>query len=191
MLPVGLLMIYFFLATAFCGVPVIMLEKVGVLLGIRRAFYLGKVRFWRVFGFFIGVTFIVRLIQLTLGVIAVLIVGTSFSPSSMFFPTSPEATALGTALSTIISILTAPILPIGFTLMYYDTRIRVEGLDIILQAVDSPEPHPREVASPVPPSLFNRQDALNIVLLVVGSFAICCGCYALLLGLALAATSTL
>jgi hypothetical protein len=59
---------------------------------------------------------------------------------------------IDTALSTFISIFIVPMLPIGLTLLYYDTRTRYEGLDIASgawQAGRHPVTWPRRQEAPV------------------------------------------
>ena len=36
--------------------------------------------------------------------------------------------------TTLVSLVVGPLLPIGITLLYYDLRVRKEGLDLELQA---------------------------------------------------------
>ena len=43
-------------------------------------------------------------------------------------------------MNTIIDVFIAPIWPVALTLLYYDTRVRVEGLDIALRTVNVPDP---------------------------------------------------
>ena len=58
------------------------------------------------------------------------------------------AQLINTLASAIINVLILPLFPISMTLLYYDTRTRVEGLDLALAALDKPDPRPADIASP-------------------------------------------
>ncbi len=154
--------VVFYLAIAgfFYIVPILTLENVGASFGISRALALGKARFWPSFGLVAGITLIVFIITAAIGALAGVLLGVSggvFSASS-----TPIL-----LLNLVLTIFAAPIQPIALTLMYYDTRVRVEGLDIAMGSVTRPNPTPADVASP--PStgpLLKGQDFVNILILI-------------------------
>jgi hypothetical protein len=153
------------------AIPTITLERVGFLLGIRRAMVLAKQRFWRNFWFMIGILVIGWVIVIAFGQFTEFVLGSSTHGDTLIM-----------VIDLAIEIFTIPILPIGLTLMYYDTRIRVEGLDLALMTVESPDPRPSDVPSPVAAYAFlTGQDVRNMVILALGIFAIGCGLYLLLL----------
>lgn len=159
-------LIYVGLALYFFVVPVLTLENVGVGRGLRRALLLGKIRFWRAFRLALGISLITFLINLAFSTFTPLLLGLDSSDSNVI----ERLVDLG------VSIFLAPILPIGLTLLYYDTRIRTEGLDIALQTLDKPDPRPRDVISPPAKGpLLNRTDFKNMFLLVAGMIGIVCG----------------
>jgi hypothetical protein len=163
------LLFYYGLALYFFLVPVMVLERTGPGLGTNRAQYLGRVRFWPTLGFvfviwLVWVSSTRRLVQL----------------ACWWGATVEGAIAVETVLSPR-SPFSSPIMPIGLTLMYYDARIRVEGLDFALQSVDSPEPRPSDVESPHPAErLITGRDLANTFLLTAGLVALGCGLWALL-----------
>jgi hypothetical protein len=166
------LVLYFFL------VPVLVLEPVGAVFGLQRATFLGRVRFWPTMGFVFAIYLVMLVINIALGS-AVGVVSTL--PSG-------QGTAFQTILNLVTTILITPIMPIGLALMYYDVRIRVEGLDLALQTVDKPDPRPSDVPSPEPQmGWITGRDLLNTVMLVGLWIALACGLFALMaavLGLA-------
>src|SRR5262249_16057057 len=75
-------------------------------------------------------------------------------------------------LNTATQIFLTPVLPIGLTLLYHDTRNRLEGLDFALQALGRPDARPSDVASPELRLALNSRDWLNIAIIVGVSIAI-------------------
>jgi MFS family permease len=142
-------------------VQVLTLERTDVRRGLSRAWYLARARFWQVAGFMLLVGIITLVVTLVLSALQQLFLG-GLTTNVVFNVIS----------NLVVSIIVAPVLPIGLTLMYYDTRVRVEGLDIALNAVDSAEPRPSDVASPRPTQLLNGRDAGNIVVLTLFLFGI-------------------
>jgi hypothetical protein len=172
-LPVLLLpfLLYYGLALYFFLVPVIVLERAGPGLGTNRAQYLGRVRFWPTLGFAFVIWLVMLIIRSALGSAGLLVGSATFEGAS----------TLNTVLSLAVSIFILPIMPIGLTLMYYDARIRVEGLDFALQSVDSPEPRPSDVDSPYPAArLITGRDIVNTILLTILVIAVGCGLVVLL-----------
>lgn len=149
-------------------IPVLVLERVGTLEGLSRAWALAKARFWPMFGLFVLVTLITYLISVALNVVNNLITRGGISAANF-----TTATIIQTVLQSLTTIFIEPILPIGFTLMYYDARVRLEGLDIALQNVETPEPRPSELPSPPPPGeTFSRDDFINMGIVSVGTIIV-------------------
>ena len=134
-------------------VPTIILENVQAAQGLRRSFALAKARFWPVFWLTIAVVIITSLVQL---VFSLNILGIA------------DSLLAQTIIGAVYNIIVAPVMPIALTLMYYDTRIRLEGLDMGLAAVDSPTPRPADVPSSDLDVQFRRDDFVTIVVLSVG-----------------------
>jgi hypothetical protein len=167
----GFGLVLYILLTLYAFItPVLVLERIGALDGIGRAWALAKARFWPTFGLFVLVTVITYVLGFALNLINNLITRGAISPAS--FTTAAIAETILQALSTIVI---APILPIGFTLMYYDARIRLEGLDIALQNVETLEPRPSDIASPPPPGeTFSRDDLINMGIVSFGTLILGC-----------------
>jgi hypothetical protein len=80
--------------------------------------------------------------------------------------------ALQIVLQAIVSIFLAPVLPVALTLMYYDTRVRVEGLDIALQSVGKPDPRPADVMSPPAHGFMTGRDYGNVGIMCGAIFSL-------------------
>lgn len=153
---------YIGIATYALLAPVLVLENVGTSFGVNRAWSLGKARFWTVFGIVLAIyviSFVIELAFTTAAQWAVLQVARSASPMTQ--------QVISTLFATAIGIFLVPLLPIGVTLVYYDTRTRVEGLDIALQSVGKPDARPWDVASPAGGAGLSSADWRNIVILTV------------------------
>ena len=114
--------------------PVVVLENLGIIDSLKRAWELGKLRFWWVFGYLF-------LLGLLTGVI---IVGPAFLIGAIIplimGNTNPVIQSI--IQQSVSLVLTAVFLPIRFaaiTLMYFDLRIRFEGFDLMVLASNDDE----------------------------------------------------
>ncbi len=104
------------------------LEEEGPLGGIGRSWSLTKGSFWRVLGG-IGLAWLLLFVamfglQMLIGILAALTGG------------QKAVLAVTVVLGSLGSVMVYPIIPIVTTLMYYDLRVRREGLDLELMADD-------------------------------------------------------
>ena len=159
---------YIGIATYAFLAPVLVLENVGASFGLNRSWALGKARFWMVVAVWAAIAVISFVISLAFTAAAEWLI------SQVIPPTTSTMTiqVINTVLSTFISLFTVPLLPIGFTLLYYDTRTRLEGLDIALQALGNPNARPWDVVSPSGGAGLNSKDWVNIIILTVGAVVI-------------------
>ncbi len=150
--------------------PVLILERTGLSRGLKRAWVLGKARIWPVSGLILAVVILTSIISFGLSLSQQAITRQTIASATSYSTTS----MLQLVVQTIIAIFVAPILPIGLTLMYYDTRVRLEGLDIALSSVNTPEPRPSDVASPEPaPGWFmSGKDFTNLGIFAVGALVV-------------------
>lgn len=151
-----IVLIYYFLSYIFFSTQVFILEDVGINMGFSRALALARARFWPNFVLFGSV----YLMASILGLLYVF-VGVWYTKGNFNY----NSPALHSAVM-ISTILLTPILPIGSTLLYYDSRIRLEGLGSALESLTLPEPRINNLVSPPPclPSIVG-QDAINILAL--------------------------
>jgi len=133
-------------------VPTIILENVSAGRGLRRSFALAKARFWPVLWLTVAVTIITALVQLLFSIV----------------PNLGDSALMQTIISSGYTVVVAPIMPIALTLMYYDTRIRLEGLDMGMAAVESDTPRPADVPSSELNIQFARDDFTTVLTLSIG-----------------------
>lgn len=111
-------------ATAL-ATPALMLERSGVLAGLRRGWQLAKPSFWRVFGIYF--------LTMILGFAVSSILAMPVSVAMFFLP--PTGIIIAQAISTAIaSALITPFTAGVLALVYIDIRIRREGLAAELAA---------------------------------------------------------
>jgi hypothetical protein len=147
--------------------PVLVLEDVSTSFGINRAWALGKARFWTVFGVILAIAVISFVIQFAFTAAAEWVILQVIPPTSL-----TTLDIVSTLLSTFIGIFLVPLFPIGLTLLYYDTRTRVEGLDIALQSLGRPDARPWDVTSPAGGAGLTSKDWANIAILTIGALII-------------------
>ena len=125
----GMVAWYFWISTrTLLATPALMLEKLSVKAGLVRGWRLSRGSFWRLLGIYLLTTIIV-------GVVASIIVGpvsmiaTLVSSNPFSDPLALAITGVGSVLG---SVLTTPFTAAVVALLYIDTRVRREGLDVEL-----------------------------------------------------------
>lgn len=155
--------IYFIIAIQFMLLPVIVLEAAPPVLGINRAWSLGKQRFWR--GMSLGI--LMALIPFTLTISFAGVAEFGYGPLRDAGQ-SNLVIILQTLVNNILSVFVAPLSPIAYTIFYYDTRVRLEALDIAYAISDKPDPRPADIDNVKPSGrMFRSQDIANIGLLLL------------------------
>jgi hypothetical protein len=120
------------LAVAFSvGVPVLLLERMGPWASLRRSFQLVRGRWWATAGaLVVG--------YLLIAVIGALLQGVIMVVPSVLADGNTLVSALGAVVGgTVASALTTPYSAAVVTLVYFDLRVRKEGLDLQLLAADA------------------------------------------------------
>lgn len=163
-------------------VPVLVLERTDLTTGMKRAWMLAKARVWPVLGLMGAVTLINWILGQAITWTGLFMTRQTIAPASF-----GASQALQILVQAIVQIFLAPVLPIGLTLLYYDARIRLEGLDIALQSANVPDPRPEDVPSPEPPPgwFMSSDDYRNVGLFMIGGIVIMgliCGLSFLLVG---------
>ena len=124
-----------FVAMAFAAFvsQAVVLENRGVTGAISRSFHLAAGHFWRVLGMMCLLALITGM--LSGGLSAVIQVAALFLPKmSDVAAQQVRDYVISQVTQSLASILLAPLSPIATTLMYYDLRVRREGLDIEAEA---------------------------------------------------------
>lgn len=169
------LIVYGALAGGAFLVPVFMLEQISVQRGLSRTWSLGKTRIWPI----IGVTAITFLISF----LADLLIAVLLSGLADRSPVMTSTDTIITVVDVVVSSLVAPVVPIAFTLLYYDARVRVEGLDIALRAAPNLTPADHALAAgqsggqsgqtqTTQTRFIASEDLLNIALVCMGTFVL-------------------
>lgn len=109
--------LYVFLR-CYAVIPALLIEEIGAIDALRRSWALSRQRKGAVFLTYLLIMVIVMLLGAAIGVAA--LVGQSL--------------VLVTVLQGLVNIVTYPLFAIATVLLYYDARIRDEGLDIQLMA---------------------------------------------------------
>ncbi|MCC6615256.1 MAG: hypothetical protein IT320_17410 [Anaerolineae bacterium] len=154
--------------------PVLILENISAVSGVNRAGALGRMNFWKNFGV---VTLVIVLTNAAQFAIVAL---TQSYVSQNGLPVSPTMQLVQSAVNAFFGIFLVPFIPIVLTLLYFDTRIRFEGLAVALQTLDKPNARTWDVAAPIRKSGLQGKDWRNIAILIVGALVL-----ALLFGTAL------
>lgn len=134
---VGFVLVFFLLLVTAAGAvavftlfatvtPAIMLEHRGPLAALGRSVSLVRRRYWPTLGRVLLVVLLVGLVSQALSLLAL---PTELLPGGVAY----------VAASTLVGIVTAPLLPIALALIYLDLRVRTEGLDLHA-ALDRPGP---------------------------------------------------
>jgi hypothetical protein len=108
------------------AVPAIVVEDLGATEGIGRSWSLVGGRRWPILGVFVVLYIVLFIVSALLGL---LINGLFFSGLG-----SRASVLVSGLVSTAAQVVTAPLLAIGITVVYFDQRVRKEGFDIELLA---------------------------------------------------------
>ena len=121
--------------------PVVVLERQGGFGAFRRAWDLGRSRFWWLLGFAFVIFLLGQLLVTAPVYLISLVMGMLLGNAQL----DPQMLALiNTTISTLMSIATSLLyLPLSITattVVYFDLRVRFEGLDLALQAASETDP---------------------------------------------------
>ncbi|MFN8376915.1 MAG: hypothetical protein U0694_29080 [Anaerolineae bacterium] len=157
-----MVLIYVWLALFSLLPPTIVLERASVGLALRRAWSLGKARVWQILGITVAIGLINYIITLGLTTALGLFVPDT---SSLTLDAGDIATLI---IQFVVTIVVSPVIPIAFTLLYYDARVRVEGLDIALQNSPIANARPADLDSPQPTdTLVSGRDFGSMVMMAI------------------------
>lgn len=159
--------------------PVIILERQKAWSAIRRAWELARRRFWRMFGFMV----LLYILDMTIfvGPFLLVLIGLQFVTDPLTEIVNPGLLPI---LAIVITMLVTVLLQVFYlafqwtstTLMYFDLRIRSEGLDLALQANATETGDPDEVLAQAPPvektSLITWKEAGYLAIICIGIIAL-------------------
>ena len=111
----------FYMMVIFCFyVPIVLLENLSGFSALRRSYALVKGAFWRISGRIFVITLLTLIMAIAVLTPGIILVGT-------------RTVIFSTLFRVVLSII-SPLLSIGFTLLYFDQRVRREGFDLWLAA---------------------------------------------------------
>ncbi len=131
--------LWFWLAVRWSvAVPALLAEQIGPRAALGRSWALVRGRWWRTFAIFIVFGLLLEVLSLAVGYIfqALASGAPSLSVEARF--------TLQQAGSGLTGALVSPVLYIGWTLLYFDLRVRKEGFDLeqLAQQTSRPAPEP-------------------------------------------------
>jgi hypothetical protein len=161
------LIAYISIALGSLVVPVFVLERTGIGLGLRRSWNLAKRRFWMLFGIVALTTIVSFLSGLFVGLVA------------------QNSLPLNIIFQSLVNIALVPLVPIANTLVYYDARVRYEDLEGALNSIEKPDARPADIDSPsYSGSFMEGGDFTNLAIMTALLFVVI-----ILLGIVSIATS--
>jgi hypothetical protein len=104
------------------AVAAMMAEDIGPINGMRRGWNLVGGMWWRTFGIVIVLAILQIVINLALGLLVTIILSVGLSGDLRL--------AVSAIASTLLGAVVSPIFTIGLVLLYFDLRVRKEGLDL-------------------------------------------------------------
>jgi hypothetical protein len=164
--------------------PIVVLENHGAMASVRRAWDLSRTRFWWLIGFaFILYLFATLVVSGPTLLISSALRYFTISNSNPLTQQLVVTTVIQTLVNMITGLLYLPLQLSAITVVYFDLRVRSEGLDLALQAQPVAEAAPGQVLAAVPAGsparLITGTDIGNFVLFTLGFLAV----YALLVGI--------
>jgi hypothetical protein len=171
--------------------PIVVLEQAPATAAVRRAWDLGRARFWWLIGY-VGILFIFNLLIIS-GPVALLnsLVVAPLQRQSMLAGSATQAfvmtTILQQSLSILLSIFYHSLQAIAITLAYFDLRTRLEGFDLAVQTLSPGQSIVEQLAqapkAQATPRLIEWNDVLRFLLLSL----IVAGIYIVVFGIMFAA----
>ncbi len=164
--------------------PIVVLENRGAIASVRRAWDLSRTRFWWLVGFAV-ILYIFAAIVIS-GPSVLISSALRFLTVSGSGPLDQQlvlTTVAQTLVQMITGLLYLPLQLCAITVVYFDLRVRSEGLDLAILAAPAAETSPVEAVSVAPSGaqtpLLTGTDVGNLVLFTIGFAA----AYALIFGL--------
>jgi hypothetical protein len=164
--------------------PVVVLENHGARASVRRAWDLGRTRFWWLIGYVLILYLFSSLI--ISGPTLLMSSALRYFTASSANPLNQQltiTTVIQTLITMITSLLYLPLQLSAITVVYFDLRVRSEGLDLALQSAPAVEHASINVLAAVPsgphPGIFTGKDIGNFILFTLGFFVL----YALLIAI--------
>jgi hypothetical protein len=174
--------------------PVITLEKESPTRAWRRAWNLARRRFWWVLGF-AGLLYLFNLLVVAgptglIGAAGQLLVSDPFDLNQRTYTIQTIIQAIATLVT---SLLYLPLQVASMTVLYFDLRVRTEGLDLALESGQTEEGQwlPQPAGDAQGSSLLTGRDWRNFILVTFAAIGAFIVLYGLLIALVFAITTAL
>jgi membrane-anchored glycerophosphoryl diester phosphodiesterase (GDPDase) len=129
--------------------PVIAVEEAGPAAALSRSWSLTRRRFWPYLGTLIVITIVSTIAQL---IVSGTLGGLQYAADALFPPLNYILIAIDNIASNLV---TLPIMTTGAVLLYFDARIRFEGLDLQVAAAQLEQDSQAEKVSKPPEAPVN------------------------------------
>jgi hypothetical protein len=132
----GILMFFSFVVVPLIA-PIVVLERQSAASSIRRAWDLVRRRFWWVLGFGLILSLFIQLLVIgPSALLGLLQIGISdpFNPSSVSDSNYVISVVLQSLITMVTTLIFVPLRSTGYTLLYFDLRVRYEGFDLAMLA---------------------------------------------------------
>jgi len=171
--------------------PVVVLERHDIPVSLRRAWDLGRTRFWWLIGFAFVLSLLGQLIITGPTYLINLILQAIFTSQGNLVDLLVWQTVIQTLVQMIGGLLYLPLQLTAMTVVYFDLRVRSEGLDLALQAAAASGAETNIVAlaetSPQPTgSLITGTDVGQFILLSLAGVAVYVVFMSIIVGITLA-----
>lgn len=171
--------------------PIVVLEQKRGYAAMRRAWDLARRRFWPVVGFVVLILlFNLLVISGPNILISAVFQGLIRRPGGSVAGLDTLSVIVQALLTLVFSLLYVPLQLTSYTLLYFDLRVRTEGLDLAMLTQATADGADAIVTSQAPPAerggLITGRDLVNFFLLSLGFgaiYAVLVGAVALLIGL--------
>jgi hypothetical protein len=189
--------LYFFLGFVIAPLvaPIIVLERHDISVSLRRAWDLGRSRFWWLIGFAFVISLLGQLIITGPAYLINFVLQAIFTGQGNLQDLLLWRTVIQVLVQMIGGLLYLPLTLTAMTLVYFDLRVRSEGLDLALQAAAASGVETDIITlaetSPQPSgSLMTGTDVGNLALLSLAGVAVITILFGIIFGLTMATMSS-
>lgn len=172
--------------------PIVILEQQGSGTSLRRAWDLGRSRFWWLLGFALVLALLSQLIITAPSYLIRTLLQSMLAGQGSYINMLVWSSVIQTLVQMLGGLLYLPLQLCAMMVVYFDLRVRTEGLDLAMQAAANAGAETNIVAltgtSPKPsPSLVTGSEVGQFILVSIATVAI----YAILIGILMAVTLAL
>ncbi|MEM6528396.1 MAG: hypothetical protein AAF653_08880 [Chloroflexota bacterium] len=167
-IPVFIFLFYYATSVNLFLLPMVALEDIEPMKAVSRAYKLGRQRFWRG----LGLGLLISMITVTQTITLIALSQLSLLPMESAGLTN-IVVLVSVVAENLVAIFTTPISIIALVVFYYDSRVRLEGLDVSFYLSRYDNPRPSQVPSPtISGGFITGRDVINMLILLGGIAAV-------------------